>query len=76
MTLFPLFRVWSFDEPDGGKEENCLMIDMSVGSLGVFDVRCDRYGTGVACEYIPDWSMATIPTEAPTAPPEVIIEHS
>ena len=64
-------RVFSFNEPNGGLVENCLIVDMKMGSLGVFDDRCDRYGTGVVCEYIPDWSLAEIPPPSTTLEPEI-----
>ncbi len=48
---------WRNGQPDGEKEQNCMMIGSFVeSSLGVSDINCDFPGTGALCEYIPDGS--------------------
>ena len=68
---FLCFRVFSFKQPDGGTTENCLILGKEAGSLGVFDRRCDHYGTGVVCEYIPQWSLKVVPEPTTTPEPTV-----
>ena len=63
--------VFSFNEPNGGAVENCLIIGKQSGSLGVFDRRCDHYGTGVVCEYVPVWSKKKFKEPTTTQAPDV-----